>query len=89
MRIYKDEFTDSAVVAGSARAYGGRRPAAEKSLRAQAGSANVNYVRLEIRSDTLYNLINDKALVIEDLRGLDRQAQRWVRQRLLDALLPQ
>jgi hypothetical protein len=42
---------------------------------------------LEIRSDTLYGLINDKTLVIEDLRGLDQQAKSWIRKRLLETLL--
>jgi hypothetical protein len=52
-------------------------------------SANAGYVRLEIRRDTLFSLINNRALVIEDLRGLDRQAKIWIKQRLLETLLPQ
>jgi len=45
------------------------------------------YVRLEIRSDTLYALINNKVLVIEDLRVLDQQAKVRIQQLLLDTLL--
>lgn len=49
-------------------------------------SRKVQYVRLEIRVDALYKLINSRVLVVEDVRKLDVQAQRYVRQFLLDTL---
>jgi hypothetical protein len=45
------------------------------------------YIRLEIRSETLYSLLNNKSLVAEDLRGLDQQAKIRIRQLLLETLL--
>jgi hypothetical protein len=48
--------------------------------------AGGKYVRLEIRLDVLYKLIDNRSLVIEDLRKLDAQGQRCVRQFLLDTL---
>jgi hypothetical protein len=59
----------------------------DESAGAPLPPANTGFVRLEIRSDTLYSLISEKALVIEDLRGLDRPAKNWIKQRLLDSLL--
>lgn len=46
-----------------------------------------SYVRLEIRTDTLCQLINNKSLVIEDLRGLDRHAKILIKDFLLETLL--
>ncbi len=53
---------------------------------APAQRANTHYIRLEIRTDTLYTLINNRSLAIEDLRGLDQQAQIRIKQLLLDAI---
>lgn len=44
------------------------------------------YVRMEMRTNTLFGLLSNRSLVIEDLRALDGQAQRCLRQLLLDAL---
>ncbi len=88
MRLYFDEFTGSAPLSG-ARAYESDALIPDQSALAQSRPANAGYVRLEIRRDTLFSLINNRALVIEDLRGLDRQAKSWLKQRLLETLLPQ
>lgn len=87
MRGVTDEFADSAIGAGSAPVFDCNADHAETTVRAQPRRASAGYVRLEIRTDTLYGLINDKTLVIEDLRGLDQQAKSWIRKRLLEALL--
>jgi hypothetical protein len=44
------------------------------------------YVQLEIPMETLQRLIERKALVIEELRGLDRQTRGCIRQLLIDNL---
>lgn len=88
MRGVIDEFADSAIGAASAPVY--ERIAEHADTAAKAAHhrrASAGYVRLEIRTDTLYGLINDKTLVIEDLRGLDQQAKSWIRKRLLETLL--
>lgn len=85
MRGIVDESTDSAIRSGGAPAFG-RSAVPDPLTRPHPQHGNVSYVRLEIRTDTLYSLINNRVLVIEDLRGLDRQAKSWIRKRLLDAL---
>ncbi len=65
------------------------RPFADHSRHSAAPTqrATTPYIRLEIRTDTLYNLLNKKSLVIEDLRGLDQQTQIRIKQLLLATLL--
>jgi hypothetical protein len=87
MRGVVDEFADAAIGAGGAAVYACDADNSGTSVQTHPRRANTNYVRLEIRTDTLCSLINDKTLVIEDLRGLDRQAKRWIRKRLLETLL--
>lgn len=84
MRGVVDESIQSAIVAGNVATY---TPAADNAPLAQRRSGSGGYVQLEIRTDTLYSLIHDRALVIEDLRGLDRQTKSWIRKQLLDTLL--
>jgi hypothetical protein len=87
MRGVVDEFADAAIGAGGSAVYDCDADNPGPSLQAAPRRANTSYVRLEIRTETLFSLINDKTLVIEDLRGLDRQAKRWIRERLLETLL--
>ena len=87
MRGVGDDFADSAIGTASAAVYDSSADNADTYMAAHPRRVNASYVRLEIRTDTLFSLINDKTLVIEDLRGLDRQAKRWIRKRLLDTLL--
>lgn len=62
-------------------------PSAVHRYRYQRDAAS--YIRLEIRTDALCQLINNKALVIEDLRGLDRHAKILLKDLLLETLLLQ
>lgn len=52
----------------------------------RAPEDNSEYVRLEIRADTLQAMIKNKPLFVEDIRGLDRQAKSWVKRILLENL---
>lgn len=82
-----EEFTDAAILAGSAPVYDRNADTSDTSLRTHPRRASTSYVRLEIRTDALCSLLSNKSLVIEDLRGLDRQAKIWIRKRLLETLL--
>lgn len=84
MRSFVDNSTDSPALGRGTSACDCNVLAPKDSARTQS---HAGYVQLEIRTDTLYNLIDNKALVIEDLRGLDRQAKIWIRNRLLETLL--
>ncbi|MCB1701144.1 MAG: hypothetical protein H6985_07445 [Pseudomonadales bacterium] len=87
MRGVIDESLKSAIVAGGVAAYTRDAAAADSAAQARTPSGGVGYVQLEIRTDTLYSLIHRNVLVIEDLRGLDRQTKSWIRKQLLDTLL--
>ncbi len=66
--------------------YGSDAAIYSNAANGQARREKARYVRLEIRTDTLFSLIHSKSLVIEDLRGLDGNAKRCIRQLLLDTL---
>ncbi|MCB1705255.1 MAG: hypothetical protein KDI17_10345 [Halioglobus sp.] len=87
MRRCDDETRATSVFTGAGRACDYRVQARDTAEHARARSPADSYVRLEIRSDTLYALIHDRALVVEDLRGLDGTAKNWIRRRLLETLL--
>lgn len=46
-----------------------------------------SFVRLDIKMDTLMNLISKRALAIEDLSGLDGKTKDTIKQLLLNNLL--
>lgn len=87
MRRFDDEPRSTSVLTGIERAYDYRVQTGVPAEHPPARSATVSYVRLEIRSDTLFSLIHDRAVVVEDLRGLDGKAKNWIRRRLLETLL--
>ena len=49
--------------------------------------SGARYISVEIREDILHRLIDQKGLVVENLRGLDQQAQENIRMLLLDSVL--
>jgi hypothetical protein len=84
MRLPPDEpLEPTGHTVGTGR-YGITAQTCPRSAATQPGPEG--YIRLEIRSDRLYSLLDDKALVVEDLRGLDRKATQWIRQCLLQTL---
>lgn len=87
MGSFVDNGTHSPVPAQGALPYGRESGAPGKTAAGRGRREKARYVRLEIRTDTLYSLLNSRSLVIEDLRGLDGQAQRCIKQLLLDTLL--
>ncbi|CAA0114593.1 Uncharacterised protein [Halioglobus japonicus] len=86
MRLQIDKPADSAELTVATNSYGVAPQACNSATATQTQAANIGYIRLEIRSDRLFSLIDDKALVVEDLRGLDRKAKNWIKQRLLQTL---
>jgi hypothetical protein len=86
MGRFVDDCTHSADPAQGALPYGSDTAVSSNAATGQVRRDNSRYVRLEIRTDTLYSLINTRSLVIEDLRHLDGQAKRYIRQFLLDTL---
>lgn len=83
---YVDDGTRSADPAQGALPYGSDAAICSDAATGQAQRKKARYVRLEIRTDTLFSLIHNKALVVEDLRGLDGNAKRCIKQLLLDTL---
>lgn len=47
---------------------------------------NSDYLQLEIRADAIMALVNQGALVVEDVRALNSQSREGVRAILLSAL---
>ena len=87
MRRIDDEPWATSVLTGVGPACDYRVQSPDRTTHSPARPAAVSYVRLEIRSDTLCNLIHERAVVVEDLRGLDGKAKNWIRRRLLETLL--
>ena len=86
MGYFVKDSTKPASSAQSAPTYDHKEAVAEESGRGQSRYANPGYVLLEIRRDTLYELIHKKWVVIEDLRGLDMDAKRGIERMLLESL---
>lgn len=86
MRLPPEVLADSTEFAAGTGRYGAAVQTGSRSEATEPLSAPAGYIRLEIRSDRLYSLLDDKALVVEDLRGLDRKATQWIRQCLLQTL---
>jgi len=81
-----DNGSHSPPPAQAAAPYIGEGGASVGSATSRRRREKAPYVQLEIRTDTLFSLLYSRSLVIEDLRGLDGQAQRCIRQLLLDTL---
>jgi hypothetical protein len=64
----------------------GRKDAVHKKQGTVNFEKNDLYLSLKIRTDTLYRLIAQGVLVVDDLRELDQQAQKYIRQLILENL---
>lgn len=64
----------------------GRRDAVHKKQDTVNFEKNDLYLSLKIRTDTLYRLIEQGVLVVDDLRELDQQAQKYIRQLIMENL---
>jgi hypothetical protein len=87
MTVFDAEIAVQVAVADS-------RPTAERggvaiaNLSRPASASNEHQlIRLEIRSETLSALIQNRAIMIEDLYGLDRKAKYYLKKILLESLL--
>ena len=61
-------------------------PASKSQLPAQIPHGNARYVKVEIREDILHQLIGQRGLLVEDLRGLDQQTCEAIRVLLLNSM---
>ena len=87
MRVFNAEIAGTVVVADSRQACD-RGSSGSDNLRCSPGKSNEHqFNRIEIRSETLSSLIQNRAIMIEDLCGLDRNAKHYMQKVLLDTLL--
>jgi len=86
MGRFVEDCTQSPVPALGALSYGRETAVPDPAAPAPGRRDKARYVRLEIRTDALLGLLYSRSLVIEDLRGLDVQSQRCIKQLLLDTL---
>lgn len=86
MRIVDAETAGTLVVADSRQGCDGGGAIGNLS-RSPGKSKEHQFIRLEIRSETLSSLIQNRAIMIEDLCGLDRKAKYYLQKILLETLL--
>ena len=86
MRIVDAETAGTLVVADSRQGCDGGGTIGNLS-RSSGKSKEHQFIRLEIRSETLSSLIQNRAIMIEDLCGLDRKAKYHLQKILLETLL--
>ena len=86
MRIVDAETAGTLVVADSRHGCDGDGTIGNLS-RSPGKSKEHQFIRLEIRSETLSSLIQNRAIMIEDLCGLDRKAKYYLQKILLETLL--
>jgi hypothetical protein len=87
MRVFDAEMLGTAVVADRRQAGEHGRGASSHLCRSPGKPKENQFIRLEIRSETLSSLIQNRAIMIEDLCGLDRKAKHYLQKVLLESLL--
>ena len=86
MRLPPEVLADSTELTAGTGRYGVTVQTGPCSEATEPPPASAGFIRLEIRSDRLYSLIDDRALALEDLRALDHNAKQWIRLKLLETL---
>ena len=87
MRVFDAEITGTASLAENRQVFDHSGGRAGGRRRSRGHSAEDQFIRLEIRSDTLSSLIQNRAIMIEDLCGLDRKTKYYLQKVLLKTLL--
>ncbi|MDG2273062.1 MAG: hypothetical protein P8L39_12200 [Halioglobus sp.] len=87
MRVLDAEITGSASLAENRQVFDRSAGSARARRRSRSHSTENQFIRLEIRSDTLSSLIQNRAIMIEDLCGLDRKTKYYLQKVLLETLL--
>lgn len=86
MRASTYDTFDAAFIAQRVPFYG-RRVVVDKKQGAGNSEKNDLYSSLKIRTDTLYRLIAQGVLVVDDFRELDPEAQKSIRELIMESLL--
>ena len=87
MRVVDAETAGTVVVADSRQVCDRGGGAIGNLSRSPGKSKEHQFIRLEIRSETLSSLIQNRAIMIEDLCGLDKKAKYYLQKILLETLL--
>lgn len=87
MRAFNTEIADYVAVADSRQNCDHGGVAIGNLSRSADTCREHQFIRLEIRSEILSSLIQNRAIMIEDLYGLDGKAKYYLKKTLLKTLL--
>ena len=87
MRVFDAEIADHVAFADSRKTCDHDGVAIGNLSHSAGKSREHQFIRLEIRSETLSSLIQNRAIMIEDLYGLDGKAKYYLKKILLETLL--
>ena len=87
MRVFNAEIAEHVAVADSRQTCDHGRVAIGNRSRSSGKTREHQFIRLEIRSETLRSLIQNRTIMIEDLYGLDGKAKYYLKKILLETLL--
>ena len=86
MRVFNAEIAEHVAVADSRQTCDHGGAAMGNPSRSPGKIREHQFIRLEVRSETLRSLIQNRTIMIEDLYGLDGKAKYYLKKILLEAL---